>query len=79
MEQNDINQFEEMITECFSISVGTKRTIRITKEAFKSVGIELDSNNIFYEIKSTKKTEGKLILIEDKNLKIEILKQLHIL
>lgn len=79
MEQNDINQFEEMIAECFSISVGTKRTIRITKEAFKSVGIELDSNNIFYEIKSTKKTEGKLILIEDKNLKIEILKQLHIL
>lgn len=79
MEQNDINQFEEMIAECFSISVGTKRTINATKEAFKSVGIELDSNNIFYEIKSTKKTEGKLILIEDKNLKIEILKQLHIL
>lgn len=79
MMQDDINQFEEMIADCYSVFIGTKKTIKITKQAFESVGIKLSPNNIFYEVKSIKKTEGKLLLIDDKKLKIEILKHLHIL
>jgi hypothetical protein len=79
MIQDDINQFEEMVAECYSISIGTKRTIEITKETFDSIGIKLSPNNIFYEVASNKKTEKKLVLITDKKLKIEILKNLHIL
>lgn len=79
MIQDDINQFEEMVADCYSVSIGTKRTIEITKQAFELVGVKLSPNNIFYEIKSTKKTEGKLLLVDDKKLKIEILKHLHIL
>ena len=66
MIQDDINQFEEMIADCYSVSIGTKRTIEITKQAFESVGVKLSPNNIFYEVKSTKKTEGKLLLVDNK-------------
>ena len=31
MIQDDINQFEEMVADCYSVSIGTKRTIEITK------------------------------------------------
>ena len=79
MIQNDINQFEEMVANCYSVSIGTKRTIEITKQTFDSVGIKLSPNIIFYEIESNKRTEGKLVLLKDKKLKIEILKLLHIL
>ncbi len=79
MIQNDINQFEEMVAECYSISIGTKRTIEITKQTFESIGIKLSPNIIFYEVESNKRTEGKLVLLKDKKLKIEILKYLHIL
>lgn len=77
--QNDINQFEEMIAECYKIFIGTKRTIEITKQAFEQVGVTLNSNYIFYEIKSDKNIKKELFLVNNKNLKIEILKRLHIL
>lgn len=79
MIQDDIDQFEEMIADCYLVSVGTKRTIEITKEAFRLAGVELGPNNIFYEIESNVKTEKALVLIDNKKLKIEILKHLHII
>ena len=47
MIQDDINQFEEMVADCYSVSIGTKRTIEITKQAFEAVGVKLSPNNIF--------------------------------
>ena len=79
MIQDDIDQFEEMVANCYTISIGTKRTIEIARKTFESVGAKIGPNIIFYEVKSCKKTEGKLILVSDKKLKIEILKILHIL
>ena len=61
MIQDDINQFEEMVADCYSVSIGTKRTIEITKQAFESVDVKLSPNNIINKAKSTKKTQGKLI------------------
>lgn len=79
MIQDDINQFENMIADCYSIYIGTKRTIEIVSQAFKLANANTNPNIVFYEIESTKKTEGKLASVKDNNLKIEILKKLHIL
>lgn len=80
--QSDIDQFEEMIADCYTVFIGTKRTIQVTRQAFALVGVEISSNTILYEVKIGRKNlkaEGKLLLIEDKETKIEILKRLHIL
>lgn len=79
MIQDDINQFENMIADCYSIYIGTKRTIEIVSQAFKLANANTNPNIVFYEIESTKRTEGKLASVKDINLKIEILKKLHIL
>lgn len=79
MIQNDINQFESMIADCYSVYIGTKRTIEIVKQAFKLANANAKPNIVFYEIESTKRTEGKLASVKDVRLKIEILKKLHIL
>lgn len=77
--KDDIRQFEEMIAECYSIFIGTKHSINIMKQAFELVGVKLSSNVIFYEVKTNKKSNKKIVLIDKKDLKIEILKELHIL
>lgn len=79
MLKDDIYQFEEMIAKCYSILVGTKRTIEIAKKAFDLVDTTSSPNIIFYEIKSEAKTESKLMVVTDIELKIEILKELRIL
>lgn len=76
---SDIEKFYEMIADCYAVFVGTKRTIEIAKEAFTYAGVKPNTNTVFYEIESTKKTEKKLALVTDKKLKIEILKEKKIL
>ena len=78
-ENQDIQDFEELVANCYSIFIGTERTIKIAKQAFEANNIKLSPNNIFYKVKSTRKTENKLGLVTDLNLKIKILKHLHIL
>lgn len=77
--QDDIEQFNEMVANCYNVFIGTKRSINIIKQAFESIGKPMNPNTVFYEVSSNKKTNGKLLLIEDKDLKIEILQHLHIL
>lgn len=77
--RDDINEFEDMIAECYKVLIGTKRTIELTKKAFEINDIKLSPNIVFYEIDSTSRTEKKLVLVADKRIKIEILKYLHIL
>ena len=77
--QDDIEQFDEMVASCYSVFIGTKRSITVIKEAFEAVGAKININTVFYEIETNKQTKDKLLLIDDKHLKIEILKQLHIL
>jgi hypothetical protein len=72
--QDDINQLKR-----YSVFIGTKRTIEITKEAFQYAGVEENPNIIFYEVISKKSTENKLLLVTDNLIKFKILKELHIL
>lgn len=76
--QDDIKQFEEMVADCYAVFIGTKHTIEITKKAFEYAGVNIGSV-IFYEVKSKRNTENRLLPITDKKLKIEILKELHII
>lgn len=75
----DTEQFDEMVADCYQVMVGTKRTIEIAKKAFEYAGVKLDSNKIFFEVKSTKDTKNKLMVVTDRDLKIEILQHLHII
>ena len=75
----DTEQFDEMVAECYQIMVGTKKSIEIMKQAFEYAGVKLGPNKIFYEVKTTKDTKGKIMLVTDKDLKIEILQHLHII
>lgn len=73
----DLEYFDDMVIDCYIIFAGTRKTINLTKEAFKKTGAKLN-NVIFYEIKE-KVIKNKLVKIEDKNLKMGILRELHIL
>ena len=75
---DDRNQFEEMIASSYAVFIGTKKTIETTKKAFEHAGV-VPGNVAFYCVRSSKKTEEKLVQITDMILKIEILKRLHIL
>lgn len=75
----DTEQFDEMVAECYQIMAGSKRAIEIAKQAFEYAGVKLGPNKIFYEIKTTKETRNKLVIVTDKELKIEILQHLHII
>ena len=75
----DEMDFDEMIAECYQVMVGTKKAIEVVKAAFEYAGVKLDSNKIFYEVKSSKDTNNKLMVVTDKDLKMEILQHLHII
>lgn len=74
----DIDNFNEMIADCYKVFVGTKRTIRLIKDIFNDIDFK-SQNIVLYEIESTARTEKKLALVVDKKLKIDILKELKIL
>lgn len=78
--EQDINNFDEMIAENYHIYIGSKKALKVLREAFKYAGATISPNVILYEIKGVdKKIEGKIVKVIDLETKIEVLKHMKIL
>lgn len=78
--EQDINTFDEMIAENYHIYIGSKKALKVLRDAIGSVGATISPNVILYEIKGVdKKLEGKIVKVINLETKIEILKHMHIL
>jgi|GEM_PF-3970281 len=75
----DTEQFDEMVAECYQVMVGTKKAIEVMKQALEYAGVKIGPEKVFVEVKSTKETKNKLMVVTDKELKMEILQHLHII
>ena len=70
-------EFNGMVADSYRVYIGTKKSIKIFKEAFALVGIELSpATDVFYVIPSSKKTKDCIMLVDKPDLKIEILEKM---
>ena len=75
---DSVSDFEEMIANTYTVFVGTRKSIQIMKRAFDNANVPM-CNMAFYPVRSSKHTDGVLLPLTDLKLKVEALRNLHIL